>query len=76
VLYDLVVDPDHRRQRVGSKLLDAALAELERLGAPRVVLFTAEKNHVAQAMFASAGFRRTMIEMTHELTGAAASSGG
>jgi ribosomal protein S18 acetylase RimI-like enzyme len=76
VLYDLVVDPDHRRQRVGSKLLDAALAELERLGAPRVVLFTAEKNHVAQAMFASAGFRRTMIEMTRELTGAAASSGG
>jgi ribosomal protein S18 acetylase RimI-like enzyme len=69
VLYDLVVDPDHRRQRVGSKLLDAALAELERLRAPRVLLFTAEKNHAAQAMFASAGFRRTMIEMTRELTG-------
>ena len=67
VLYDLVVDPDHRRQRVGSKLLAAALAHLERLGAPRVVLFTAEKNHVAQAMFAQADFRRTMIEMTREL---------
>jgi len=70
VLYDLVVDPDHRRQHVGSKLLDAALAELARLGAPRVVLFTAEKNHAAQAMFAGAEFRRTMIEMTRELTGA------
>jgi|SRR5579884_1389027 len=67
VLYDLVVDPDHRRQRVGSTLLDAALAELARLGAPRVVLFTAEKNHVAQAMFTQAQFRRTMIEMTREL---------
>lgn len=69
VIYDLIVDPDHRRERIGSRLLDAALAELARLGAPRVVLFTAEKNHVAQAMFAAADFRRTMIEMTRELAG-------
>lgn len=69
VLYDLVVDPAHRRQRVGSSLLDAAIAELGRRGAPRVVLFTAEKNHAAQAMFAQADFRRTMIEMTRELSG-------
>lgn len=69
VLYDLVVDPDHRRQKVGSSLLEAALGELEQLGAPRVLLFTAEKNHVAQAMFAGARFRRTMIEMTRELGG-------
>lgn len=69
VLYDLVVDPDHRRQRVGSKLLEAALAELADLGAQRVLLFTAEKNYVAQAMFAQVDFRRTMIEMTHELGG-------
>ena len=67
VLYDLVVDPAHRRQGVGSRLLDAALADLQRLGAPRAVLFTAEKNRVAQAMFARADFRRTMIEMTREL---------
>jgi len=65
-LYDVVVDPEHRREGIGTRLLDAALAELERLGAPRVVLFTAEKNHGAQAMFAGAGFRRTMIEMTRE----------
>jgi ribosomal protein S18 acetylase RimI-like enzyme len=50
-------------------LLDAALVALEKLGAPRVVLFTAEKNLIAQSMFAQAGFRRTMIEMTRELTG-------
>ena len=68
VLYDLVVDPGHQRQGIGTKLLDAALADLARLGAPRVVLFTADKNHVAQAMFGGAGFRRTMIEMTRELS--------
>lgn len=66
-LYDVVVHPEHRREGIGTRLLDAALAELRRLGAPRVVLFTAEKNHGAQAMFAGAGFRRTMIEMTREL---------
>ncbi|MFL6726860.1 MAG: GNAT family N-acetyltransferase [Sphingomicrobium sp.] len=68
-LYDLVVSPEHRRQRIGTQLLDAALAALAGLGAPRVVLFTAEKNDGAQRMFEQAGFRRTMIEMTRELTG-------
>ena len=67
VLYDLVVDPAHRRQRIGTALLEAALEALSKLGAPRVVLFTAEKNRGAQAMFEGARFRRTMIEMTREL---------
>jgi len=67
VLYDLVVNPDHRRQGIGMKLMDAALAALTRLGAPRVVLFTAEKNSPAQRLFERSGFRRTMVEMTREL---------
>jgi ribosomal protein S18 acetylase RimI-like enzyme len=67
VVYDLVVDPDHRRQGIGRSLLAAALDALARLGAPRALLFTAEKNHVAQALFDNNGFRRTMIEMTREL---------
>ena len=67
VLYDLVVDPAHRRQGIGSALMDSALDRLRELGAPRVLLFTADKNRGAQAMFDRAGFRRTMIEMTREL---------
>jgi ribosomal protein S18 acetylase RimI-like enzyme len=66
-LYDLVVDPGHRRQGIGTKLLDVSLDALAKLGAPRVVLFTAEKNAGAQQIFSQAGFRRTMIEMTREL---------
>jgi len=66
VLYDLVVDPAHRRQGIGSALMDAALERLRELGAPRVLLFTADRNHGAQSMFDRAGFRRTMIEMTRE----------
>jgi ribosomal protein S18 acetylase RimI-like enzyme len=73
-IYDLVVDPEHRRKRVGTALFEAAIAALADLGAPRVVLFTAEQNHVAQAMFEQAGFRRTMIEMTRELTDIAATA--
>ena len=67
VLHDLVVDPAHRGQGVGRMLLDAALAALEARGAPRVVLSTAERNEPAQRLFARAGFRRTMVEMTREL---------
>jgi ribosomal protein S18 acetylase RimI-like enzyme len=66
VLQDIVVDPAHRGHGVGRLLLDAALAALESRGAPRVVLSTAERNETAQRLFARAGFRRTMIEMTRE----------
>jgi ribosomal protein S18 acetylase RimI-like enzyme len=66
-VYDLVVDPEHRGRGVGKKLLDAALAELAKRGAPRAVLSTAEKNHGAHQLFEREGFRRTMIEMTKEL---------
>jgi ribosomal protein S18 acetylase RimI-like enzyme len=67
VLYDIVVDPAHRGAGIGRTLLDATLAALAKHGAPRVVLSTAERNETAQRLFASAGFRRTMIEMTREL---------
>jgi len=66
-IYDLVVDPAHRRHGVGRRLLEAAIARLAELGAPRVVLSAAEQNEEAQRLFASAGFRRTMVEMTREV---------
>ena len=68
VVYDIVVDPHHRNQGIGAMLLQATVDELQSRGAPRVVLSTAEKNESAQRLFARAGFRRTMIEMTRELT--------
>ena len=71
VLHDIVVDPAHRGQGVGRVLLDATLEALHAKGAPRVVLSTAERNESAQRLFARAGFRRTMIEMTRELDGGA-----
>jgi ribosomal protein S18 acetylase RimI-like enzyme len=67
VVHDLVVDPDHRGQGIGRRLLDAVVAALTAQGAPRVVLSTAERNDAAQRLFERAGFRRTMVEMTREL---------
>jgi ribosomal protein S18 acetylase RimI-like enzyme len=67
VIQDIIVDERARRQGVARALLEALFAELAALGAPRIVLSTAQKNPGAQALFESEGFRRTMIEMTREL---------
>jgi ribosomal protein S18 acetylase RimI-like enzyme len=66
VIYDLVVDPQRRGQGIGRRLLEQTLHALSARGAPRVVLSTAKQNEAAQRLFASAGFRPTMIEMTRE----------
>jgi ribosomal protein S18 acetylase RimI-like enzyme len=67
LLHDLIVDPEYRGRGVGGLLLEAALSSLAPLGAPRVVLSTAEQNQGAQRLFERMGFRRTMVEMTREL---------
>ena len=66
-IHDVLVDDAHRRSGVAGALLDAASEWLKSRGAPRVMLWTAERNHAAQRLFEQAGFRRTMIEMTREL---------
>ena len=66
-IHDVLVDEAHRRGGVAGALLDAAREWLKSRGAPRVMLWTAERNHAAQRLFEQAGFRRTMVEMTREL---------
>lgn len=66
-LHDIYVDDDARCGGVGGALLQATLAELTRLGAPRVLLMSATQNAPAQRLFAKHGFRSTMVEMTREL---------
>lgn len=66
VVYDLVVDPERRRDGIGRRLLDATLSTLVDRGAPRVLLMTAERNVPAQGLFSTVGARRTMVEMTWE----------
>ena len=66
-VHDLVVDESARRSGVARALMAAALAWVQRQGAPRVVLGTAYQNERARRLFESLGFRPTMVEMTREL---------
>jgi ribosomal protein S18 acetylase RimI-like enzyme len=66
-IHDVVVAPEAQRTGVASALVEAACEWLRSIGAPRVILWTAEKNDSAQRLFTRLGFRRTMIEMTREL---------
>ena len=67
VIYDILVDPAYRGNGIGTKLLEATIAELGHRGARQIVLSTADRNEGAQRLFAREGFRRTMVEMTREL---------
>jgi GNAT superfamily N-acetyltransferase len=66
-IHDVVVAPEAQRTGVASSLVESACEWLRSVGAPRVVLWTAEKNEAAQRLFTHVGFRRTMSEMTREL---------
>ncbi len=63
-LHDIFVTDDLRGKGGGELLLQRTLEELEKMGAPRVVLLASVKNDVAQRLFTRAGFRPTMMEMT------------
>jgi ribosomal protein S18 acetylase RimI-like enzyme len=74
-LNDLFVAPAARRRGVGRALARAALDAMAARGAPRVVLMSAWRNPDAHAFFEALGFRRTMLEMTAELTAAPPAAG-
>jgi ribosomal protein S18 acetylase RimI-like enzyme len=63
-IHDVMVAEEGRRAGVGRALVRALCAELDALGAPRIVLSTMIGNEAAQRLFASEGFRPTMLEMT------------
>ena len=65
-LHDVFVIPSARKLGVARLLVEAACKELECRGAPRILLATAVENEPAQRLFASLGFRTTMVEMTRE----------
>lgn len=66
-IHDVAVVEGGRRTGIATALVEAAAEWLASRGAPRVMLWTAERNEAAQRLFDRLGFRRTMIEMTREL---------
>ena len=66
-IHDIVVTDSERRHGAATALMEAAFDWLKSIGAPRVILGTADRNAGAQRLFERLGFRRTMVEMTKEL---------
>ena len=66
-VHDVFVVERARGSGIGARLVEAAAEWLVAHGAPRVMLWTAEKNVDGQRLFERLGFRRTMIEMTREV---------
>lgn len=63
-LHDLLVAESARKRGIARELVGRMRAELVLRGCPRILLDTATSNEAAQRLFASLGFRPTMIEMT------------
>jgi ribosomal protein S18 acetylase RimI-like enzyme len=66
-IHDVVVSEQSRHSGIGQALVESVCGWLQSHGAPRVILWTADQNILAQRLFSRLGFRRTMIEMTLEL---------
>ena len=68
-VHDIYVDESARGQGAGRALLREAIAWIRSKGMTQVVLWSESNNSTAQRLFADAGFRRTMIEMTLDSEG-------
>jgi ribosomal protein S18 acetylase RimI-like enzyme len=64
VVHDIYVDEAARGQGAGGALMRAGIEWIYGKGRSQVVLLTKTGNEHAQRLFASIGFRKTMIEMT------------
>ena len=64
VVQDVYVDEAARRLGAGRTLVRAAIDWIHSRGRAQVVLMTKTRNEHAQRLFATLGFRPTMIEMT------------
>ena len=56
-IYSVAVDPDHRGQGLGTRLVQAVLASVERLGIARCVLEVADDNPAARRLYEQLGFQ-------------------
>ena len=65
----VAVDPQHRRQGLGSQVLQALLQEAVRQGALHATLEVAASNEAAQALYAAAGFRTAGVRRAYYRNG-------
>lgn len=66
-VHDIFVEEAARSKGIGKALMNAAVNVACEMGAKKLLLSVAVKNIAAQTVFANAGFRQTMMEMTLNL---------
>ena len=66
-LYDLTVDPEHRRNGHASAAFPLAFTQARELGARRIGLRVFASNVPARAFYARMGFRETSLYMARRL---------
>lgn len=69
VVHDIYVDETARHLGAGRELMRAAITWIRSKGRSQVVLMTKTRNEYAHRLFATLGFRKTMIEMTLDQDG-------
>jgi ribosomal protein S18 acetylase RimI-like enzyme len=62
-IHDVWVEPEFRKQGVGKALTESAVSRFGQLGVTQIRLDTAAANEPARRLFASVGFRPSVIEM-------------
>ena len=65
----VAVDPQQRRQGLGTQVLQALLQEAVRRGAVHATLEVAASNQAAQALYATAGFRTAGVRRAYYRNG-------
>jgi ribosomal protein S18 acetylase RimI-like enzyme len=66
-IHDVWVEPEFRKQGVGKALAESAVSRFRQLGVRQIRLDTAAENEPARRLFASAGFRPSVVEMLREI---------
>jgi len=65
-VHDLWVEEDYRNEGLGRQLVMRAIERFEEIGVKQIRLDTAAANEAARKLFASCGFRASVIEMLKE----------
>ena len=66
ILYDLYVDNDHRRKKVGRQLMLRSHEYAKKINAKRIQLSTATDNFIGQSLYESLGYTKDTDYFTYD----------
>jgi ribosomal protein S18 acetylase RimI-like enzyme len=67
VIHDLWVEPEYRQQGIARQLVMQTVERFQQMGVKQIRLDTVAPNEASRRLFASCGFRVSIIEMLMEL---------